>query len=80
MAGKLPPVTENPVPEIASALMVTAAVPLEVSVTDFVTAVPTATFPNANEVALAVRDAVVALSFTAKLFDEPFAFADKVAV
>jgi hypothetical protein len=58
VAGKLPPETENPVPLIASALMVTAAVPLEVTVTDLVTAVPTATLPNDNEAALRLKDAV----------------------
>ena len=52
VAGRLPPVTENPDPEIASELMVTAAVPLEVTVTDCETVVPTLTFPNASELAL----------------------------
>jgi hypothetical protein len=80
VAGKLPPVTVNPVPEIASELIVTAAVPLEVSVNDFVTAVPTATLPNDSEVTLAVKAGVAALSCTAKLFDEPFVLADSVAV
>lgn len=41
VAGKFPPETEKPVPEIESELMVTAAVPLEVTVTDLDTAVPT---------------------------------------
>ena len=62
MAGKLPPETENPVPAIESELIVTAAVPLEVTVTDFVTAVPTATLPKASEVALSVSAGVVAFS------------------
>jgi hypothetical protein len=35
--------------------MVTAAEPLEVTVTDFVVAVPTATLPNASEVTLRLR-------------------------
>jgi len=34
--------------------MVTGAVPLEVNVTDWVTAVPTETFPKVSEVALAL--------------------------
>ena len=80
MTGKLPPVTENPVPEIESELIVTGAVPLDVSVTDFVTAVPTETLPNASVLALAVRVGVIALSCSAKLCDEPFALADSVAV
>ena len=62
MTGKLPPVTENSVPEIESELIVTGAVPLDVSVTDFVTAVPTETLPNDSVVALAVRAGVAAFS------------------
>ena len=41
MTGKLPPDTEKPLPEMESALMDTGALPFEVKVTDFVTAVPT---------------------------------------
>jgi len=41
-----------------SVLIDTGAVPLDVTVTDFVTAVPTATFPNAREVVLRLRDGV----------------------
>ena len=62
MAGKVPPETEKPVPEIESELIVTAAVPLEVAVTDFVTAVPTATFPNDTEVALRLNAGTAAFS------------------
>jgi hypothetical protein len=62
VAGKLPPETENPVPVIASELIVTDAVPLEVTVTDFVTAVPTATLPNDNVVAFKVNAGVEAFS------------------
>lgn len=80
MAGKLPPKTENPVPEIESELMVAATVPLEVTVTDFVTAVPTETLPNASEVALRLRAGVAAFSCIAKLFDEEFALTATVAV
>lgn len=50
--GKLPPKTENPVPETETELIVTAAVPVEVTVTDPVTAVPTETLPNGSDVAL----------------------------
>ena len=43
-------------------MMVTAAVPDEVMVTDFVTAVPTETFPNDRELVLRLTAAVTALS------------------
>jgi len=49
VTGKLPPETEKPVPEMESALIETGAVPLEVTVTDLVTAVPTETLPNAKD-------------------------------
>jgi hypothetical protein len=58
VAGKLPPDTENPEPEIESTLIDTGAVPLDVTVTDFVTAVPTETLPNANDEALRLSDGV----------------------
>jgi hypothetical protein len=80
VAGKLPPETENPVPEIESELMVTAAVPLEVTVTDLDTAVPTDTLPNESDVALSVRVGVAAFSCNAKLCDELFSLAVTVAV
>lgn len=80
MAGKLPPDTMNPAPVIESELIVNAAVPLEVSVTDLVTAVPTDTFPNASDVVLSVRAGVAAFSCKAKLFEMEFALADTVAV
>jgi hypothetical protein len=63
--GKFPPETEKPVPEIESELMVTAAVPLEVAVTDFVTAVPTATLPNDREVELRLNAGTAAFSCSA---------------
>jgi len=62
VTGKPPPETENPVPVIESELIFTGTVPLEVTVTDFVTAVPTATLPNASEVLLRVSADVAALS------------------
>ena len=80
VAGKLPPETEKPVPEIESELMVTATVPLEVIVTDFVTAVPTDTLPNDSDVEDRVRAGVAAFSCNATLCDEPFSFAVSVAV
>ena len=58
MTGKLPPETVKPAPEIESALMETAVLPLEVAVTDFVTAVPTETFPKASEVELRLSEGV----------------------
>ncbi len=80
MAGKLPPETENPVPEIESDLRVTATVPLEVTVTGFVTAVPTETLPNDRELALRLNAGTAAFSCIAKLCDDPFALAKIVAV
>ena len=80
MAGKLPPETVKPVPEIESELMVTATVPLEVRVTDLVTAVPNATLPNETDVALRLKPGVAALSCNAKLCEELFSLAVSVAV
>lgn len=80
MTGKLPPETEKPVPEIESALIETAALPFDVSVIDFVNAVPTETLPNASEVELRLREAVAAFSFSAKLFEEALATAVRFAV
>jgi hypothetical protein len=80
VTGRLPPETENPVPVIESELIVTAAVPLEVTVIDFVIAVPTATLPNDSELGLRLTAGVAAFNCKAKLCDEPFAFAETVAV
>ena len=80
VAGKLPPDTENPVPEIESELIVTAIVPLEVTVTDFVTAVPTETLPNDRELALRLNAGTAAFSCIAKLCDDPLALAEIAAV
>jgi hypothetical protein len=52
VAGKVPPEIEKPDPEIESELIVKGAVPLEDTVTDCDTAVPTATLPNVSEAAL----------------------------
>lgn len=71
--------TVKPVPEMESELMVTATVPLEVTVTEFVTAVPTATLPNDNDVALRLNAGVAAFSCNAKLFVELFSLAVMVA-
>ena len=52
--GKLAPDTEKPAPLVESDLRVTGTLPVEVIVTDFVTAVPTATSPNCIEDVLRV--------------------------
>ena len=62
MAGKLPPDTEKPVPEIESELTVTATLPLEVTVTGLVTAELTVTLPKESEVALRLNAGVAAFS------------------
>jgi hypothetical protein len=67
VTGKLPPRIENPVPEIEAELIVTATLPLEVTVTDFVTAVPTETLPKAREVALRLTAGVTAAGESAML-------------
>ena len=64
---------------IESELIVTATVPLEVTVTDFDTDVPTATLPKDSEVVLRLNAGVAALSCSATLFEELFALADTVA-
>lgn len=61
-------------------LIVTAAVPLDVIVTDLLTAVPTETLPKAKELALRLSDGVAAFSCMAKLLDELLAVAVMVAV
>ena len=62
----------KPAPEIESELMVTARVPLEVRVTDLVTAVPTATLPNESEVVLRLKAGAAAFSCKVKLCEELF--------
>jgi hypothetical protein len=62
VAGKLPPETVNPAPVIESELIVTAIVPLDVRVTDFVTAVPTETLPNESADAFRLSADVAAFS------------------
>jgi hypothetical protein len=79
VAGNFPPEIENPVPVIEAELIVTATVPLEVTVTDFVTAVPSATLPNDSDVALRLNADAAAFSCIAKLWDEEFALTATVA-
>jgi hypothetical protein len=62
VTGRVPADTEKPVPVMESELMVTGDVPLEVTVTDSVTAAPTATFPNVNDVALRLKAGTAAFS------------------
>jgi hypothetical protein len=58
VSGKVAPVMVKPVPDKLTALTVTAAVPLDVKVTDCVEGVPTATLPKATVLELTVRPAV----------------------
>lgn len=80
VVGRLPPETENPVPEMESELSVSAAVPLEVTVTDLLTAVPTETFPKASDVALRVRAGLAAFSWSDTFCEEELELAVSVAV
>jgi hypothetical protein len=79
--GKLLPGSENPVPVTDTPLMVTAAVPEEVTVTVLVVAVFSGSVPNATLVALSFIAGVPdALSCKANVFDTPPAVAVSVAV
>lgn len=85
VAGKPPPDTEKPVPVAELDLTTSDALPVDVRVIDFVTAVPTATSPNCKEEVLSVNageDVGVFDGFSRSetLRDEPFAIADTVAV
>ena len=53
--GTLTPESEKPVPLMVLDLIVSGTLPVEVTVTDFVTAVPTATSPNCMEEMLRLR-------------------------
>ena len=55
MTGNVAPGIANPLPAIATELIVTGAVPDEVSVSVWVEAVFSVTLPNSSEVALAVN-------------------------
>ena len=61
VAGRLAPETENPVPAIEPDLIVTAEVPVDVTVTDFDAAVPTAMFPKFRFDVLRVNAGAVVL-------------------
>ena len=60
VTGKGPPDTVNPAPVIESELIDTGTEPLEVTVTDLDTDVPTITSPNARDVVLRLNAGVVA--------------------
>jgi hypothetical protein len=79
VTGKAAPDTVNPVPVTVAALTVTAEVPVEVKVTDFVTGVFTATLPNDRLLALTPRVVVTAFSCNAKVLDTPPVLAASVA-
>lgn len=74
------PDTENPLPATVAALIVTAAVPVDESVTACVVAVWTFTLPNPMLAALTPRVAVPDPSCSAKVFVVPPALAVRVAV
>jgi len=79
VTGKVAPDTLKPVPVIVAALTVTAAVPVELSVTVSVEAVFTTTFPNATLVALMLNVGTTAFNCSAKLLETPPALAVSVA-
>jgi hypothetical protein len=78
--GKAIPESPNPVPAIAAPLIVNATVPEDVKVTVFVTAVFSASVPNATLVLLKVSADVAAFRVRAKVFETPLAIAVSVAV
>jgi len=67
--GKLVPRSEKPVPEIEAELTVNGAAPLEVIVTDIVTAVPTATLPKGRDGTLRVKAGAAAFSCNETVFE-----------
>jgi hypothetical protein len=62
LIGALTPETENPAPEAVALLRMSAAVPEDVTVTDFVIGVFSASLPNATLVELTLKAGVTALS------------------
>jgi hypothetical protein len=85
VTGNAVPEAEKPAPDIEAVLIVTGAVPVDVRVTDFVTAVFRATLPNERLVALTLSVAVVgvvgfaAFKLRTKLFITELALAARVA-
>jgi hypothetical protein len=80
VTGKVAPVIENPVPVRVAALIVSGAVPDEVSVTDWLVGVFSVTFPKARLFVLTLRIIVCALSCSVNTFVLPPADAVSVAV
>ena len=80
MTGKPIPESAKPVPVTDAPLMVSATVPDEVSVTDLVTVVFSASVPKETLVALRLSAEVVAFRATLNVFDVPPEDALSVAV
>jgi hypothetical protein len=78
--GKFAPKSENPTPEILAEFTVNGAVPLEVTVTDIVVAVPTATFPNDTDEVLTVKAGVAEFSCSETVFEVAPVIALSVAI
>jgi hypothetical protein len=78
VTGKVAPDIVKPVPDNVAALMVTGAVPLEVSVTGNVVGVFTVTLPNARLAGLMVNVGTAAFNCRAKVFDTPPVLAVRV--
>ena len=68
VVGKIIPEAKKPVPAAAAALTMTGLVPVDVRVTDFVTAVFSGTLPNERELALTFSVGIAAFNCKAKLF------------
>jgi hypothetical protein len=80
VTGKLAPVIVKPVPDSVAELIVSAAVPEDVSVTVCVVVVLTVTSPNDSVVELSVSCGDPPVSCRAKVLLTPAAVADSVAV
>lgn len=80
VSGKVAPETEKPVPLTVAALMVTAAVPVEDRVTDWVAGEPTNTSPNEMLVALILSVDTPGPNCNVKVCAVPLALAVKVTV
>ena len=78
MTGKVAPDIVKPVPVKAAELIVTGAVPLELSVTGSVVGVFNVTLPNARLTGLMVNVGTAAFNCRAKVFDTPPALAVRV--
>jgi hypothetical protein len=79
VSGNAGPDNVNPVPVNVAMLTVTGAVPPDVNSTDCVSSVFSGMFPKLKLVELISRDGTYELSCSAKVWDTPFALADKVA-